>query len=222
MRFLDRAAAGRRLAEAVAPFIGDRTDGEVVVLGLAPGGLPVAAEVAEELDAPLDAIVVRQLNVPGHDRPIGAVADGDPPLFDHDALKILGVTPAEVGASLKRERAEVHRDEALYREGRAPLRIQGRTAVLVSDGLTDALTGHTAVRTLLSDRPARLLLAAPVCDARLADDLRHEVDVLICLHLPDYAHAAGPFYGEFHTVTAREAVLLLRRHGRHHASAPAG
>ncbi|WP_051838383.1 hypothetical protein [Streptomyces sp. NRRL WC-3742] len=105
MRFLDRVSAGRRLAEAVAPFVGDRSDGQVVVLALAPGGLPVAAEVAEGLGAPLDATVVRQLSVPGHDRPIGAVADGDPPLFDHDSLKGLGLTPIEVGASLKRERA---------------------------------------------------------------------------------------------------------------------
>ncbi|WP_051836857.1 phosphoribosyltransferase [Streptomyces sp. NRRL WC-3742] len=222
MRFLDRVTAGRRLAEAVAPFIGSRTDGEVVVLGLAPGGLPVAAEVAAELGAPLDATVVRKLSVPGHDRPIGAVADGDPPLFDHDALKVLGVTPIEVAASLKHERAEVHRHEALYREDRAPLRVQGRTAVLVSDGLTDALTAQAAVRTLLADRPDHLLLAAPVCDARLADDLRRDVDALICLHLPDYAHAAGPFYGEFHTVTTREAVLLLRRHNRHPEGAHSG
>ncbi|MFJ9770540.1 phosphoribosyltransferase [Kitasatospora sp. NPDC101157] len=221
MRFPDRSAAGQQLARAVLPFVGDRTGGRVVVLGLAPGGLPVAAEVAEALDAPLDATVVRQLNVPGYDRPVGAIADGDPPLFDRESLKVLGVTPVEVGESVKRERAEVHRREVLYRDGRAPLCLRGRTVVLVSDGLTDALTAHTAVRALLRDhpdRPERLVLAAPVCDARLADELRRDVDALVCLHLPPYAHAAGPWYGEFHEVTDREAAVLLRRHGPHGAA----
>ncbi|MFI9363060.1 phosphoribosyltransferase [Kitasatospora sp. NPDC053057] len=213
VRFLDRSTAGHQLAQAVLPFVGDRSDGRVVVLGLAPGGLPVAAEIAESLDAPLDATVVRQLNVPGYDRPVGAIANGDPPLFDRESLKVLGVTPVEVGESVKRERAEVHRREALYRDGRAPLCLQGRTVVLVSDGLTDALTAHTAVRALLGGRPGRLVLAAPLCDARLADELRRDVDALVCLHLPLYAHAAGPWYGEFHEVTDREAAVLLRRRG---------
>ncbi|WP_052707548.1 phosphoribosyltransferase [Streptomyces rubellomurinus] len=222
MKFPDRITAGRQLAEAVAPFIDGRSDGGVVVLGLAPGGLLVAAALAEELGAPLDATVVRPLNVRGHDQPVGAVADGDPPLFDRDCLKNLDVTPLELGESLKRERAEVHRREALYREGRAPLRVRGRTAVLVSDGLTDALTARTAVRALRGDRPHRLLLAAPVCDARIADELRRDVDALVCLHLPLYAHAAGPWYGEFHDVTDREAALLLRRHGFGPATAVRG
>lgn len=215
MRFPDRAGAGRRLAEAVAPFVGGRTDGEVVVLGLAPGGLPVAAEIADRLGAPLGATVVRQLNVPGYDRSIGAVANGDPPLLDHDSLRSLGVTWIEIEETLRRERTEIHRREALYREGRAPLRVWGHTVVLVSDGLTDALTARTAVRTLLPDNPARLVLAAPVCDARIAGDLRRDVDALICLHMPAYAHAAGPFYDQFHDVSEHEAVLLLRRQDRH-------
>ncbi|MGW2371083.1 phosphoribosyltransferase [Kitasatospora sp. NPDC001683] len=222
VRFLDRSTAGHQLAQAVLPFVGDRTAGRVVVLGLAPGGLPVAAEIAKALDAPLDVAVVRPLSVPGHDRPVGAIADGDPPLFDRESLKTLGVTPVEVGESVKRERAEVHRREALYRDGRAPLCLRGRTVVLVSDGLTDALTAHTAVRTLLGDRPARLVLAAPLCDARIADELRREVDALVCLHLPRYAHAAGPWYGEFHEVTDREAAVLLRRHGPHDGAALPG
>ncbi|MFI9158751.1 phosphoribosyltransferase [Kitasatospora aureofaciens] len=213
VRFLDRSAAGHQLAQAVLPFVGERTDGRVIVLGLAPGGLPVASEIAEALGAPLGATVVRQLNVPGYDRPVGAIADGDPPLFDRESLKVLGVTPDEVGQCVQRERAEVHRREALYRDGRPPMRLRGCTVVLVSDGLTDALTAHTAVRALLGDHPDRLVLAAPLCDARLADELRREVDALVCLHLPRYAHAAGPWYGEFHEVTDREAAVLLRRQG---------
>ncbi|MBV2155384.1 phosphoribosyltransferase [Kitasatospora sp. SUK 42] len=212
MRFLDRSAAGLQLARALAPFARDRRGGGLVVLGLAPGGLPVAVEVADALNAPLDVAVVRPLAVPGHDRPVGAIADDDPPLFDRNSLKNLGVTPVEVGASVKRERAEVHRCEALYREGRAGLRVQGRTAVLVSDGLTDALTARAAVRALAGGRPKRLVLAAPLCDARIAAELRPDVDELVCLHLPRYAHAAGPWYGEFHDITDREAAILL--HGR--------
>ncbi|MFF9645893.1 phosphoribosyltransferase [Kitasatospora aureofaciens] len=183
------------------------------MLGLAPGGLPVAAEVAETLDATLDATVVRQLNVPGYDRPVGAITDGDPPLFDRASLKVLGVTPAEVGESVKRERTKVHRHEAIYRGGRAPLCLQGRTVVLASDGLTDALTARTAVRALRSEHLGRLVLAAPLCDARFADELRRDVDALVCLHQPLFAHAIGPFYGEFHEVTDREAAVLLRGHG---------
>ncbi|MFD4659790.1 phosphoribosyltransferase [Kitasatospora sp. NPDC058444] len=211
MRFLDRSTAGHQLARRLLPLLAGRAESGVVVLGLAPGGLPVAAEVAEALDAPLDATVVRPLAVPGHDRPVGAIADGDPPLLDRYTLESLGVTAAELGASVKRERVELHRREALYRPGRSRLPLDGRTAVLVSDGLTDALTARAAIHALAADHPARLILAAPVCDARIAADLRRDVDAVVCLHLPRYAHAAGPWYGEFHEVTDREAAVLLQR-----------
>ncbi|MGW1178373.1 phosphoribosyltransferase [Kitasatospora sp. NPDC002543] len=221
MRFLDRSTAGHQLARRLAPLLGGRSGTGVVVLGLAPGGLPVAAEVAEALGAPLDATVVRPLAVPGHDRPVGAIADGDPPLFDRYTLKDLGVTTAELGASVKRERVEVHRREALYRQGRDRLPLRGRTAVLVSDGLIDALTARAALHALAGDRPERLILAAPVGDARIAADLRRDVDAVVCLHLPRYAHAAGPWYGEFHDVTDREAAVLLHRRTQP-GRAPAG
>ncbi|MFJ6617858.1 phosphoribosyltransferase [Kitasatospora sp. NPDC091335] len=212
MRFLDRSTAGHQLARRLVPLLDGRTGAGVVVLGLAPGGLPVAAEVAEALGAPLDATVVRALAVPGHDRPVGAIADGDPPLFDRYTLKSLGVTSAELGASVKRERVEVRRREALYRQGRTRLPLNGRTAVLVSDGLTDVLTTRAALHALAADLPEHLILAAPIGDARVAADLRRDVDQVVCLHLPRYAHAAGPWYGEFHDVTDREAAVLLRRH----------
>ncbi|MFG2907625.1 phosphoribosyltransferase [Kitasatospora sp. NPDC048286] len=211
MRFLDRSTAGHQLARRLAPLLNGPPDGGVVVLGLAPGGLPVAAEVAEALGAPLDATVVRPVAVRGHDRPVGAIADGDPPLFDRYTLRSLGVTAAELGASVKRERVEVHRREALYRQGRDRLPVEGRIAVLVSDGLTDALTTRAALHALAADRPERLIVAAPVGDARVAADLRHDADAVVCLHLPRYAHAAGPWYGEFHEVTDREAAVLLHR-----------
>ncbi|WP_316528702.1 phosphoribosyltransferase [Kitasatospora brasiliensis] len=209
MRFIDRSTAGHQLAARLVPLLRDRAG--VVVLGLAPGGLPVAAEVAEVLGAPLDAAVVRLLAVSGHDRPVGAIADGDPPLVDRYTLKSLGVTAAELGASVKRERVEVHRREALYHQDRARLSLRGRTAVLVCDGLIDALTTRAAVHALAADRPELLILAAPIGDARIAADLRRDVDALVCLHLPRYAHAAAPWYDEFHTVTDREAAVLLHR-----------
>ncbi|MEU9044748.1 MULTISPECIES: phosphoribosyltransferase [unclassified Kitasatospora] len=212
MRFLDRSTAGHQLAQRLAPLLDGRSRHRVVVLGLAPGGLPVAAEVAEALDAPLDAAVVRPLVVPGCDHPIGAIADRDPPLFDRYTLTILGVTAAQLGASVQRERVEVHRRESLYRQGRSRHPLHGRTAVLVFDGLTDALTARAAVHAVAAEHPDRLILAAPVGDARIAADLRRDVDELVCLPLPRYAHAAGPWYDEFHDVTDREAAVLLRRH----------
>ncbi|MFI2608416.1 phosphoribosyltransferase [Kitasatospora sp. NPDC018619] len=210
MRFPDRSTAGHQLARRLVPLLKERNGRGVVVLGVAPGGLPVAAQVAAALDAPLDATVVRPLAVPGHDRPVGAIADGDPPLFDRYALEDLGVTAAELDASVTRERVEVHRREALYHQDRPRPPLEGRTAVLVSDGLTDALTTRAALHALAGEHPERLVLAAPVCDARIAADLRRDVDAVVCLHLPRYAHAAGPWYGEFHEVTDREAAVLLR------------
>ncbi|MFE5587080.1 phosphoribosyltransferase [Kitasatospora sp. NPDC056531] len=208
-RFPDRSIAGHQLALAVVPLLDGHADGGVVVLGLAPGGLPVAAEIAGAVDAPLDATVVSHLKVPCHDRPVGAIADGAPPLFDRDTLRNLGVTPAEVAASVQRERAEVHRRESLYRRGRDRVPLRGRTAVLVSDGLIDPLTTRAAVLAVAGHQPKRILLAAPLCDARLAADLRQDVDALVCLHLPRYAHAAGPWYENFHEITDREAAALL-------------
>ncbi|MFJ6378586.1 phosphoribosyltransferase [Kitasatospora sp. NPDC092039] len=211
MRFLDRSTAGHQLARRLVPLLGERSGDGVVVLGLAPGGMPVAAEVAEALGAPLEATVVRPLAVPGHDRPVGAIADGDPPLFDRCSLTSLGVTPAELGESVRRERVEVHRRESLYRQGRARLPLSGRTAVLVSDGLTDALTARAALHALTAEHPRRLILAAPVGDARIAAELRRDVDAVVCLHLPRYAHAAGPWYSDFHEITDREAAVMLQR-----------
>ncbi|MFF2144339.1 phosphoribosyltransferase [Kitasatospora sp. NPDC058190] len=208
-RFPDRSIAGHRLAQAVVPLLDGHADGGAVILGLAPGGLPVAAEIAGAVDAPLDVTVVSRLKVPGHDRPVGAIADGDPPLFDRDALKSLRVTPAEVAASVQRERAEVHRRESLYRRGHDQIPLCGRTAVLVSDGLIDPLPARAAVLAVAGYHPERILLAAPLCDARIAADLRRDVDALVCLHLPRYAHAAGPWYENFHEITDREAAALL-------------
>lgn len=210
-RFPDRSTAGHQLAEAVAALLDGRAGAQVVVVGLAAGGLPVAAEVAEMLGAPLDVTVVRPVLVPGYDQALGAIADADPPVLDRRALRTLGVPAADLVAPVQRERAEVHRREAAYRQGRRRIRRRGRTVVLVSDGLTDAVTARAAIRALAGDLPDRLILAAPVCDARLAAELRQDVDALVCLHEPWYAHATGPWYGDFHEVTDGEAAVLLRR-----------
>ncbi|MFD0277619.1 phosphoribosyltransferase [Kitasatospora sp. NPDC127111] len=211
MRFRDRRHAGRELAERLLQSPGLRRSADPIVLALPRGGVPVAVEVARALGAPLDVLVVHKIGAPGQpEAGIGAVVGDDPPVFDRRVLKILGITADRPAGDLARERAELHRREDLYRQGRPPPRLAGRTVVLVDDGLATGVTARAALRRVRGERPARLILAVPVCDARSAGELRDDVDELVCLSAHRYLHAIGPWYEDFRQVPDHEVTDALR------------
>jgi putative phosphoribosyl transferase len=208
MRFRDRTDAGRQLAGALAAYAG-RTG--VVVLGLPRGGVPVAAEVAARLAAPLDAFVVRKVGVPGHaELAMGAVAAGVE-VFSRELIQELGIPEHVVHAAATRERLELERREALYRHGRPPTRavVHRRTVILVDDGLATGSTMHAAVLALRELEPTRIVVAVPVGARDTCERLRGIADDVICLSMPVPFDAVGLWYDEFTQTTDDEVRRLL-------------
>ncbi len=211
MRFADRSRAGRALAERLREL---RRDGglpdPVIVLGLPRGGVPVAAEIARALGAPLDVLVARKIGAPAEPEfAIGALAGDDPPFFDLSAVAALGLGPPTLAALADRERAEVRRREAGYRQGRPAPVLASHSVVVVDDGLATGATARVALRSARAAGPGRLVLAVPVGSARAADALRAEADEVVCLGTPAAFESVGQWYDDFGQLTDAEVVAVL-------------
>ncbi|GEB48052.1 MULTISPECIES: phosphoribosyltransferase [Streptomyces] len=210
LRYTDRTEGGRRLARELEEM--QRADGlpDPLVLALPRGGVPVAQEVARALRAPLDVVVARKIGLPG--RPefgIGAIAGEDPPVFDADALQMLGLTEDRLSAEVAHERGELHRRERLYRGDRPAPRTAQRTLVVVDDGLATGVTARAALRHLRRQRPERLVLAVPVGAPQSVTALREEADVVICPQQPEPFEAVGLWYEDFPQTSDEEVVAAL-------------
>ncbi|MER7520680.1 phosphoribosyltransferase family protein [Streptomyces sp. NPDC126499] len=211
MRFHDHREAGQELAARLLDRAGDRGLVDPVVLALPRGGVPVAAEVARALGTTLDVLVARKIGVPGQPEVgVGALVGEDAPVFDEEILAMLGMTEDEFAPEVARQRAELRRREGLYRQGRPLPAVAGRTVVLVDDGLATGVTARAALRHLRALRPARLILAVPVCAPGAADALRQEADDVICLHRPHDFRSVGECYEEFPQVSDNEVISTLR------------
>ncbi|GAA2994065.1 hypothetical protein GCM10020229_03190 [Kitasatospora albolonga] len=206
MHFTDRRDAGRRLAAALGPRPG------AVVAGLPRGGVPVAAEVAAALGAALDVCVVRKLGVPWQpELAMGAVGEDGALVLDQQVLRATRVTPDQLAAVERAERAELARRAARYRGGRPPLPLAGRTVVVVDDGLATGSTARAACRTLRQRGAAHLVLAVPVAPAGWRAELAGEADELVCPYEPERFGAVGAFYADFGQTSDREVLEILAR-----------
>lgn len=206
--FQDRADAGRLLAAELATR---KFPAGTVVLALPRGGLPVAVEVAESLNASLDVVVVRKLGVPWQpELAMGALA-GQTRVLDHQLIRDLRVSDEEVEAIVARETAELDRRERLFRKGRSPLNLKGRTVLLVDDGIATGSTMLAAARHVRSFRPERLIIAVPVCSAQALNALKKEADEVIYLAIPEPFFAVGEWYTEFQQVSDAEVQQMLAR-----------
>lgn len=207
--FADRAEAGRLLARRVLEL----HPVDPVVLALPRGGVPVAAEVADALGAPLDLLLVRKIGAPFHrELAVAAIAEGagEEPFIDEETLRMTGATPDYVRREAEAERDENTRRRAAYLGGRAALPVEGRTAIVVDDGIATGTTVRAALRALRRRRPKRLVLAVPVAPPDTVERLRAEVDDLVCLAEPPYFYAVGAHYADFHQVSDDEVVATLR------------
>jgi len=212
--FQDRAEAGRLLGVELASR---KLATDTIVLALPRGGLPVGAEVAEALKAPLDVVVVRKVGVPWQpELAMGAIA-GDTRVLDNRLIRDLGISIGEVNAVIARESEEMRRREELYRSGLPAPDLRGRTVVLVDDGLATGSTMVAAARHVRSLQPQRLIIAVPVASAQACGRLRREADECICLAMPEPFFAVGEWYIDFGQVTDFEVQEILKR-----SHAPAG
>jgi putative phosphoribosyl transferase len=212
MRFRDRRDAGEQLAAEVLAL--DVLD--PLVLGLPRGGVPVAAEVARALDAPLDVLVSRKVGAPHHPEfGIGAVAEGGARVADWPIIRQLGLSDADFDRLATEEEAEVDRRVERYRGGRPLPPLDGRTVVVVDDGLATGVTAEAALRSVRGRRAGRLVLAVPVGAADTADRLADVADDVLCINRPPDFQAVGRWYERFDQTTDDEVVDCLATAARH-------
>jgi putative phosphoribosyl transferase len=210
MTFSDRSDAGRRLARTLSGYKGRNA----VVLALPRGGVPVAAEVAAVLDAPLDLILVRKIGVP--DQPelaMGAVVDGAEPIVvrNEEVIELSGITPREFDEVCARELAEIERRRRFYIGERVRAAITGQVVIVIDDGIATGATTRAALQAIRKRKPKELVLAVPVAPPDTIKELRKEADTVVCLETPEIFGAIGYFYRDFRQVSDDEVVEILKR-----------
>jgi putative phosphoribosyl transferase len=207
--FLDRREAGRRLAEELV----GRDWRDPVVLALPRGGVPVGFEVAKALQAPLDILLVRKIGAPGHPEfGIGAVVDGKDPqvVINEDAALILGPSSDYLEAEKKRQLEEIERRRKQYVGGRAAEPTEGRTAIVVDDGIATGSTVKVALKALRRSGAERVVVAVPVAPQSAVEALREEADEVVCLSTPEPFRAVSLHYVDFEQTTDEEVIQLLK------------
>ncbi len=210
MPFKDRSDAGRQLAVALAGYKGQRP----VVLALPRGGVPVAAEVATVLEAPLDLILVRKIGVPFQpELAMGAIVDGSAPLIvrNEEVIRLAGIDELDFEAVCDREFAEIERRRQRYLGTRERVEIAGRTAIVIDDGIATGATTRAALQATRMRNPKTLILAVPVAPTDSLAAMRQEADEVICLEDHAAFGAIGFYYYDFRQVSDDEVIETLRR-----------
>lgn len=205
--FRDRQEAGRALAELVASYRG-RDD--LLVLGLARGGVPVAREVAAALAAPLDVFLVRKLGVPHWpELAMGALASGGGVVLNDGVIASSGVREDQLRQVIDRETTELNRRERAYRGDRPPLDVRGKTVFLVDDGMATGASMRVAVRAVRDGGPTAIVVAVPVAPPAVCRELAEEADDVVCVSMPPEFQAVGQAFVDFHQVSDTEVAELL-------------
>lgn len=211
MVFRNRKEAGQRLARALAAYA-HRPD--VLVLALPRGGVPVGFEVAHALGAPLDVFLVRKLGLPGHEElAMGAVATGGLRVLNRDVVELARVDPELIDQVTREEQHELARREQAYRGDHPAPPVEGRTVILVDDGLATGSTMEAAVRALRQRQPARIVVAVPTAPRETCRALRAVADDVVCLTTPEPFHAVGAWYRDFSQTSDEEVRTLLAEAG---------
>ena len=208
MPFHDRADAGRRLAKALLSY----KNKAPIVLALPRGGVPVAAEVAHALDAPLDLMLVRKIGVPFHpELAMGAVVDGAAPLIvrNEDVIEAARISEADFASVCTRELAEIQRRRRLYVGERPHPQLKGRVAILIDDGIATGASTRAALRSVRKQGPEMLILAVPVAPSETLRQLQGEADTIVCLESYEEFGAVGFYYSDFRQVSDTEVREIL-------------
>jgi putative phosphoribosyl transferase len=209
MIFTDRMEAGQDLARHLSKYA---NRGDVIVLGVPRGGVPVAFEVATALRAPLDVFVLRKLGVPGHEElAFGAIGSGGVRVLDPEIIGGWGLSQLDIELVTAAEKQELKRRERAYRGRRPPLDLRGLIVILADDGMATGSSMQAAIRALRQMKPARIVIATPVAPASTCNRLRLDADELVCVEKPEDFYGVGQFYGDFSEVSDQEVNELLDR-----------
>jgi predicted phosphoribosyltransferase len=209
MLFRDRFDAGRFLASKLRQFA-NRPD--TIVLALPRGGVPVGFEVAKALNVPLDVFVVRKLGVPGYEElAMGAIASGGIRVLNEDVVRAAGIPQKTIVAVAAEEERELQRRERDYRDGRPPVVVEGRTVILVDDGLATGSSMRVAVLALKKKGPAEIIVAVPVGAPATCAEFESEVDQAICAITPEPFLSVGQWYEDFSQTSDEDVRDLLKR-----------
>ena len=207
MRFSDRVAAGRQLGAALHAY---RQRKDVLVLALPRGGVPVAAQVARELQAPLDLLLVRKLGVPGQEElAMGAIATGGAMVLNQDLVEMLGIGAETIEATKAVESRELARRQLAYRGERPFPELQDRCVIVVDDGVATGATMRAGVAALRQHRPKRLVIAVPVAPPDTLAVLRQSADEVVCLATPSPFYGVGAWYEDFSQTSDEEVREIL-------------
>ena len=207
--FRDRTDAGLALAETLREYA-NRDD--VVVLALPRGGVPIGFEVAKALNAPLDVFVVRKLGLPGQEElAMGAIASGGVRVLNRELIRRLGIPDQLIEQVTQNEQRELERREREYRDGRPPIDVRGKTAILVDDGLATGSSMRVAVLALKEKQPAQIVVAVPVAPRETCAELESVADKVICAVTPQPFWGVGQWYADFSQTSDEEVRDLLRR-----------
>ncbi|SHH19941.1 phosphoribosyltransferase [Marivita hallyeonensis] len=207
--FLNRAHAGKALAEDIAR----RNYPDPVVLALPRGGVPLGAEVARRLNAPLDLVMVRKIGVPSRpELAAAAVVDGADPeiVLNEDVMRMAGLDRDDIDRLAQAQLEKIAQRRERYFKGRVRQEIAGKTAILVDDGIATGATTRAALAAVRRQKPARLVLAVPVGPDDTLRALKDEVDEVICLETPEFFNAVGAHYREFSQVSDEDVVRILQ------------
>ncbi|MBZ0229640.1 MAG: phosphoribosyltransferase [Bauldia sp.] len=213
MPFVNRSDAGKQLAGELLQY----KAGQPVILALPRGGVPVAAEIAAALGAPLDLLLVRKIGAPMQpELAMGAVVDGANPVVvrNDDVVRLLGVSDKEFQAVCDAEMAEIERRRKRYFGNRQPIDVEDRVAIIVDDGIATGATIRAGLQATRHRKPQRLVLAAPVAPPDTLDALRGKADDIVCLETHRFFGAIGAYYDDFSQVSDEEVVALLAAHAR--------
>ncbi len=205
--FTDRLDAGHQLADALQSLRGHP---DLVVLGLPRGGVPVAAVVAETLDAPLDVIIVRKLGLPSQpELAMGALGEDGGAVLNDDVVRAVRVTPSEISMVKQRESAELMRRSTMYRQGRDRIPLAGRIALIIDDGVATGSTARAACRIARAEGADQVILAVPVAPEGWTERMAGTADTLISVTTPAHFVSVGQFYDRFDQTSDREVVVRL-------------
>jgi putative phosphoribosyl transferase len=208
-QFQDRYEAGRVLAAKLGHHAGDPS---LAVLGLPHGGVPVAYEVAKALQASLDVFLIHKLGVPDYeDLAMGTIASGGVRAFNHETIHRLGLSGSIIEAIAQERQKELQQREEFYRNGREPTPLEGRTILMVDDGLATGSSMNAAVRALRQRRPKAIIVAVPVGSTDTCNQLRNEADEVVCAMTPEPFYSIGVWYSDFMPVPDEEIRRLLNR-----------